>query len=182
MIFMKALIVVDMLNELIYGNDEQRLIDVSQRDRLVSNIKKIAELARKKSVPIIYSNLALRKSDQIIKLIGECCMKGSRGAEVIPELKPAKKDFVSEKKGYDGFFGSNLEKILKKLKVKEIYLAGTQTDCCVRETGVGAVHRGFKVSIIEDCCATNRPLGHEAALSFARGCIGDVIKSKDLKW
>src|SRR3989344_2603197 len=176
---MKALIVVDMLNEFIYGSGEQRLIDESQRAELVSNIKKVVQLARKKKIPVIYSNLALRKNDKIIGVIGECAMKGTNGAQVISELKPENGDYVSEKRGYDGFFGSNLEKILKKLKVKEVYLVGTQTDCCVRETGVGAVHLGFKVFIIEDCCATNRQLGQEAALGFARGGIGEVVKSDE---
>lgn len=178
----KAVIVIDMLNEFIYGNKNKLLINLNQRKKLISNIKKVISLAHKKNIPIIYSNLVLTGNEPITKVIGNCCIKGTEGAEIIPELKPTKKDYISEKKGYDGFFKSNLEKLLRKLKVKEIYLVGIQTDCCVRETGVTAAHLGFDVFVIEDCCATNRPLGQKAALIFTKGAIGEVVKSNNLKW
>lgn len=111
----KALIIIDMLYEFIYGNEEQRLINPNQIKKLISNIKKVIDVAHKKTIPVIYSNLALSKSDAITKVIGDCCIKGTKGAEIIPELQPTKKDYVSEKRGYDGFFKSNLLKIVAQL-------------------------------------------------------------------
>lgn len=179
---MKALLVMDMVKEYIYG--EKPLIPTEHRERLISNIKKVIELAHEKNMPVIYVNSAFTEDDPILKIIGHRshAMKGTEGAKIIPELTPAKKDYILEKRGYDGFWKSDLEDLLKKLKITDIYLTGQQTDCCIRETGVTAAHLGYKVFVIEDCCSTNRDLGQESAIRFMRTCVGKIIKSDDLSW
>jgi len=179
---MKTLLVMDMVKEYIYG--EKPLIPIENREKLISNVKRVINLAHEKNMPVIYVNSAFTKNDSILKIIGHRlqAMKGTEGAQIIPELKPIKKDYVVEKRGYDGFWKSNLEKTLKKLKVNDIYLTGQQTDCCIRETGVTAAHLGYKVFVIEDCCDTSRELGQEAAIRFMKTCVGNIIKSNNLEW
>lgn len=179
---MKALIVVDMLNEFIHGNEEQMLIQPEDVETLVSKCKEAIDLAHEKSIPVVYSNLILTKDNPIIRITGECVMKGTNGAEVIPELAPTKEDIVSEKSGYDGFWKSNLENTLKKLNIKEVYLIGTQTDCCIRETGVTAAHMGFDVFVIDDCCKTSTENKHKTAIEFFEAAIGKTIKLEDVNW
>lgn len=176
----KALLILDMVNGYVYG--EKPLVRVEKRTELIENIRRVVKVARLKKVPVIYVNSAFRKSDPILRVIGQRsqAIEGTKESEVIPELIPKKEDFVVEKRGYDGFWKSNLEKLLKKLKVEEIFLCGEQTDCCVRETAVTAAHLGYKVFVIEDCCDTSRELGHETALKFVKSCAGMVINSKDL--
>jgi nicotinamidase-related amidase len=116
-----------------------------------------------------------------VKIVGEHAMKGTKGAQIIPELKPAQKDKVVAKISYDGFYKTRLEKILKQLKVNTVFLTGIQTDCCVRETAVSAAYRGFNVYIIEDCCQSKRPGGHKTAIHFMKTCVGKVIKLSTFK-
>lgn len=179
---MKTLLVVDMVNEYVYG--ERPLIHIEKRKELISKIKNVINLAHQKEIPVIYVNSAFRKNDPIMKVIGHRpqAMKGTKEAEVIPELKSQPQDIVLEKRGYDGFWKSGLKKKLKELKIHDIYLAGEQTDCCVRETGVTAAQLGYNVFIIEDCCDTNRELGQESAIRFMKTCVGKIIDSKNLSW
>lgn len=176
----KALLVMDMVNEYVYGG--RPLIRVAKRRQLIANIQSAIRWARKKKIPIIYINSAFRKNDPILNVIGHRAqaMKGSNGAQIITELVPEKRDYLLEKRGYDGFWKSGLDKLLKKLNVQEIHLAGQQTDCCVRETGVTAVHLGYKVFILGDCCDTNRPMGQQSALRFMKTCVGKIITLKNL--
>lgn len=178
----KALLVMDMVNVYVYG--DRPLLPEKERPKIITNIRKAIDLARKKKIPVIYINSAFRKSDPILKIIGHRiqAMAGSEDAKVIPELKPQPGDYILEKRGYDGFWKSGLEKLLKKLKVSEIYLTGCQTDCCIRETGVTAAHLGYKVFILEDCCQTSREMGQEAAIRFMKTCVGRVITLKELSW
>lgn len=173
---------MDMVNEYIYG--EKPLINAEKRGELISKIKYVTNLAHQKEIPVIYINSAFRKGDPIMKVIGHRpqAMKGTKGAELIPELKPLQKDIVLEKRGYDGFWKSGLEKKLKELNVQDVYLAGEQTDCCVRETGVTAAHLGYNVFVIGDCCDTNRDIGQESAIRFIRACVGKIVDSKNLVW
>jgi len=179
---MKALLVMDMVKEYIYG--EQPLIPIEEREELISNIRKVINLAHEKDMPVIYVNSAFTEDDPILKVIGHRpqAMKGTEGAQIIPELKLTEKDHILEKRGYDGFWKSGLEDLLKKLNINDIYLTGQQTDCCIRETGVTAAHLDFNVFIIEDCCSTNRELGQETAIRFMRTCVGKIINSDDLGW
>lgn len=179
---MKALLIMDMVNEYIYG--EKPLINTEKRGELISNIKYVVDLAHKKEIPVIYVNSAFRKRDKIMKVIGHRpqAIKGTKGAETISELKPIPQDIVLEKRGYDGFWKSGLKKKLNELNVQDIYLAGEQTDCCIRETGVTAAHLGFNVFIIEDCCDTNRELWQESAIKFIRACVGKIANSKNIVW
>ncbi|MCL5442489.1 MAG: cysteine hydrolase, partial [Candidatus Marsarchaeota archaeon] len=109
-------------------------------------------------------------------------MKGTKGAQTIAELEPTSKDYALEKRGYDGFWKSGLDELLKKLNISDIYLTGQQTDCCVRETGVTAAQIGFNVFVIEDCCFTRGWLRQEVAIRFMKACVGKIINSDDLKW
>ena len=179
---MKALLVMDMINEYIYG--KKPLINIKKRNKLISNIKRVIDLAHKKRIHIIYVNSAFRKNDPILKVIGhrQQAIEGKAGTKIIEQLKPKKDNFILKKRGYDGFWKSNLNKLLKKLKIKEVYLVGQQTDCCIRETGVTAAHLGYKVYIIEDCCNTNRELGQKSTIRFMRTCVGKVIKAKDINF
>ena len=65
---MKALLVMDMVNEYIYG--KRPLINIKKRPKLISNIKKVIGVFHKKKIPVIYVNSAFRKDDPILKVIG----------------------------------------------------------------------------------------------------------------
>jgi nicotinamidase-related amidase len=175
---------MDMVNGYIYG--PRPLVKREHRRALINNIKRIVSLAHVKRVPVIYVNSAFEKGNPILNVIGYYPqpMKGTKEAQTIPALKPGRKDYVIGKIAYDGFWGSELHKLLKKLKAKEIYLTGQQTDCCVRETGVTAAQLGYKVYVIEDCCDSAREEGaaHKSAIRFMSTCVGDITDSKKLDW
>lgn len=177
----KALIVMDMIKVYIYG--EKPLIPVEARSNLIANIKKAINLAHSKSIPVIYVNLALRKIDPIYKLINyqEQAMEGGKNIKIIDELKPKPQDYILKKRGYDAFWKSSLQTLLKKLKIRNIFLTGCQTDACVRETAVTAAHLGYCVYVLEDCCQTSREFGQMAALRFMRTCAArEIITLRDL--
>ena len=165
---MEALLVLDMVKDYVYG--ERPLVAVDERERLIGNIKQVIEAAHKKGIPVIYVNSAFTENDPIFKFIGHSAhrrqsMKGTDGALTIEELAPEKSDHILG--------------LLKELKITDIYLVGEQTDCCVRETGVDAVHRGYNVFMIKDCCSTSRPLGQESSIIFVERCVGRIVDASD---
>lgn len=107
-------------------------------------------------------------------------MKKATDANIISELSPLKKDIVLYKKGFDGFWKSGLYELLKKMKIKQLYLTGCQTDCCVRETAVTGAHLGYDIYVISDCCEANREFGQIAAMRFFGICTRAVITTNEL--
>ncbi|KKQ01805.1 MAG: Isochorismatase hydrolase [Candidatus Roizmanbacteria bacterium GW2011_GWA2_36_23] len=179
----KALLVLDMINVYIYG--DKPLIPIETRSLIVSNIKQAIKSARKNHIPIIYVNSAFRYTDPIfVKYINyrDQAIEGSPESDNIKELQPLKGDYILKKRGYDGFWESGLEKLLKDIKITQVFLTGCQTDCCVRETAVTAAHLGYDVYILQDCCQTSREFGQIAALRFMKTCVKGFLTVDKLKW
>ena len=68
---------------------------------------------------------------------------GTHGAEIIEELKPGQEDLVVKKRRYSGFFGTDLDLLLRELEIKKIYIVGILTNICVFFTAVDASVRGY---------------------------------------
>jgi nicotinamidase-related amidase len=146
----KAVILIDMLNDFVTGG-----LRSDRAASTVPNLKRLVEVARKHNVPVIYSNDAHYPQDvEVVGKWGKHAIKGTRGAEVVPELKPASGDFVVEKRAYSGFFETGLDSLLRSLYegdgVKIVILGGLHTNICVRHTAADAFFRGYKIVIAKD--------------------------------
>src|SRR3990170_7795303 len=145
-----AVIIVDMLNDFVTGK-----LEVDRAKHIIPNIKRLIEAARKNAVPVIYSNDAHYPQDvEVTRKWGKHAIKGTKGAEVIPELKPDKKDYVVEKRTYSGFYETGLDPLLRSLYggegVKTVVLCGLHTHICVRHTAADAFFRGYGIIVTSD--------------------------------
>jgi nicotinamidase-related amidase len=146
----KAIIIIDMLNDFVTG-----ALEVKRAKRVIPNLQRLVEAARKSNVPVIYSNDAHYPQDvEVTRKWGKHAIKGTKGAEVIPELKPAEKDYAVEKRTYSGFYETGLDPLLRSLYngegVKTLVLGGLHTHICVRHTAADAFFRGYRIIIAKD--------------------------------
>jgi nicotinamidase-related amidase len=80
--------------------------------------------------------------------------KGTWGAEIVDDLKPASDDIVVEgKRGLCGFASTNLDFILRSRGITNIALGGFLTNCCVESTMRSGYERGYNVITLKDCTA-----------------------------
>jgi nicotinamidase-related amidase len=162
----KAVIIIDMLNDFVTGD-----LRCERADRIIPNLKKLIEAARKHKVPVIYSNDAHFPEDaEIVQKWGKHAIKGTKGAEVIPQLKPMEKDYIVEKRTYSGFYETGLDLLLRSLYrgegVKTVILAGLHTHMCVRHTAADAFFRGYKIIIAKDGVEAFTQEDHEQGLKY----------------
>lgn len=165
-----ALLVIDMQHDFVDPSGVYPCVDASTK---VLAIKKLADLARATGVPVIYTKEVHRvqKVDFGRELDGGRlfhCLEGTLGAEIVEELSPHESDYVVEKRRLSGFFGTDLEMLLRGLGVATLYLTGAATDICVHYTAVDAYQHGFSVRIVEDCVAGTSKAAHEASLSLLK--------------
>ena len=90
-----AVLVIDMLNDFVTG---ELKCDTAQE--IIPNISTLLNAARKYDWPVVYCNDAHLQCDSELKKWGPHAMKGTKGAEVIPEFKPTSKDYIIEKRTY----------------------------------------------------------------------------------
>jgi nicotinamidase-related amidase len=91
---------------------------------------------------------------------------GSWGHALVDELAPS--DLAVEKLGYDAFWNSRLEWVLRKAGVRRLLVAGIVTNGGVASTVRGAHVREFEVTLLEDGCAAFSEALHQAAVAGMR--------------
>jgi nicotinamidase-related amidase len=175
----KAIIIIDMLNDFVTG-----ALEVKRAKRVIPNLQRLVEAARKSNVPVIYSNDAHYPQDvEVTRKWGKHAIKGTKGAEVIPELKPAEKDYVVEKRTYSGFYETGLDPLLRSLYngegVKTLVLGGLHTHICVRHTAADAFFRGYKIIIASDGVEAFTQEDHEQGLKYLEYVYNAKIMTVD---
>ena len=73
-------------------------------------------------------------------------------------------DYLIQKRRYSAFYGTDLEILLRGLKVDTLILTGGLTDVCVHYTFVDAHQGDYFCRVIEDCVAGSSIEAHDAAL------------------
>ena len=136
----KALVVIDVQN-IFFANENYQPYKAGE---IVENINGLIKNARENDVPIIF----IRHED------AEYMQFESSAWQIYEKLDVSETDFFVEKKTPDSFFETNLQELLGKEKIDEIYLCGLQTDYCVDTTCRSAFGRKIKAFLIEDAHST----------------------------
>ncbi|MEI8144518.1 MAG: isochorismatase family cysteine hydrolase [Alphaproteobacteria bacterium] len=106
-------------------------------------------------------------------------IEGAPITEVVPELKPRPGDFTVFKHRYSPFDNTDLELLLRNLKVDTLVIGGVNTNNCVLCSCFDAFNRDYRVVVMEDVCASmNGPDYHEAALKLIGAALGWVVPSR----
>lgn len=173
---MKALIVIDMLNDFVDGV----LANAEHAGRIVPQIRALIDHARaREDWLVVYSNDAHRADDREIGIWGKHAMAGTAGAQVIDALAPvgAAREIVSPKRFYGAFDDTGLGETLAGYGVREVVLTGQHTHCCVRHTAYGAFTRGLGITVVSDATCVFPGVDQEAALDYLRTIYGAEIAS-----
>ncbi|MCY0851243.1 MAG: cysteine hydrolase [Thermoplasma acidophilum] len=143
-----ALVVVDMVNEFIHGR-----LATPEAMKTVGPARKVIETFRRSGLPVVYVNDSHYPDDPEIRIWGRHSMKGDDGSEVIDEIRPSAGDYVLEKHAYSGFYGTNLDMILRAHGIDTVVLIGLDADICVRHTAADALYRNYRIIVVEDAVA-----------------------------
>ncbi len=160
-----ALLIIDLQADVFIGG----ALTLAGTDELLPKAKQTLAATRQAGLPIIHTKEVHRKEmvDFGRELDGAepvHCLETWPGTEIHPELAPIDGEFVISKRRYSCFFGTDLEILLKGLKVDTLILIGTMTNVCVHYTAADAHQRDYHLHVIEDCCAGSDWDAHWSAL------------------
>ncbi|KAI0179010.1 Isochorismatase hydrolase [Hypoxylon sp. FL1284] len=98
----------------------------------------------------------------------------------LQDLSSADTDIFCNKNRISGLWNSDtpLAKALTAEGNRSLLFAGVNTDQCVLGTLADAYFRGWDCIMVEDCCATNTPGGHDVTIYNTAKEYGFVIDSK----
>jgi nicotinamidase-related amidase len=160
------------------------------RERALPAMKRLVDGGRSRGVEIVYTVIeALTRDgrDRSLdhKLSNILVPRGSRLARVIDDVAPADDDIVLPKTSSGVFNSTNLDYVLRNLRIENVIVAGFVTDQCVDMAVRDGADRGSYMVCAEDACAAYSGDRHAAALrAFGGYCrvqtvdevLGDILQ------
>ena len=132
-----ALLVIDVQTDVVR--------QAHQRNAVIAKVATLVDRARQQQVPIVW----VQHSDD------DNLIRGSDNWQIVPELHPAEREPLVEKRFGDAFEDTELETVLSGLGVGRVLIAGAATDECVRCTLHGALVRGYDTILVKDAHTTS---------------------------
>jgi ureidoacrylate peracid hydrolase len=149
----------------------------------------LANAARAKGIPVIWTKIALRPDyadgglmiHEIRPGLKEAggIKAGTDDAALISEAVVAPEDFVVDKPRNSAFFSSNLESLLHALDVRCLMMGGVTTSMCVESTARDAGQRDYRTFVVRDACGDFAQARHDAALDAIAFGFGRVISHNE---
>jgi len=111
------------------------------------------------------------------------CIEGSPESEVHAELAALPGEKVVLKHRYSAFYNTDLETVLRCLKVEDVVIAGVMSNMCCESTARDAYHRDYRVFFLADGTGSINEEMHLATLlnvafGFAYVTTGDAIAAE----
>jgi nicotinamidase-related amidase len=184
-----ALIVVDMQNIWVHPRGTRYL---PMSEDIVPRIQELLRFCRSRGVPIIYLHTTKRKDLADAGIFADIKpqthdaddewsnFEGSPGAEIYEPVKPAQADILVKKFRYSGFYGTQLENLLRALGRDTIAVTGVATNVCCDSTARDGAMRDFKVLFLSDCNASFSQEEQDATLKNFDKHFGVVMDSQTL--
>jgi len=191
-----ALVVVDMQRGFL---DPGEAMEVPPARDTVAAIQSLLALFRGKRLPVVFTEFVY--SEEVPLLVGRLhpehqpakpgaprgfglpsssCLEGTPSADTVPDLAPRPGELVVRKRGYDAFAGTALDLALRVRNVTSLVVAGTMTDICVLATVIGAFHREYRVTVVEDGVSTLWPEMQRATLDIIGRAYGRIATAKEI--
>jgi nicotinamidase-related amidase len=127
----------------------------------VDTTAKVLAAVRRHRVLIIHVGLAWRPGSPEMNVTAplfanaaERSVEGSWGSEFYSPVAPGPGELVIYKRGVSALAGTELDRLLRLRDVNTLVLTGVATQFAVEGTAREAVDRGYRVLVLEDCCAS----------------------------
>ena len=116
---------------------------------ILPTVKRLMETFRQANRPVIFTR-HVHHPDNIDSGIMQwwwqgMCIEGSPESEIHPQLAPARNEKVVLKHRYSAFYNTDLETILRCLKVEDLVITGIMTNMCCESTARDAYFRDYRV-------------------------------------
>jgi nicotinamidase-related amidase len=162
-----AILVVDMLKDNLKETSKNPYY--GEGKAIIPNLQRLIGEGREKGFPVVFACDSFLEGDFIFRgRMKVHSLRGTRGAEVIDDLKPEPKDIILPKRRFSAFFKTDLDQTLRMLGVDTIVVTGMTTEVCVLMTIMDGLSHDFSAILIEDCTASRNREFHQRCLSLYR--------------
>ncbi len=180
-----VLLIIDMQNDFVRPDAP---MVVPTAETIIPKIQEVLQFFRASRLPVIYVIREHREdaSDVEIPRIERFKRRpygitGTKGAEIVDELKPLVGETVLSKKRFSAFFMTELPLILQKIRPEYVVIAGVQTPNCIRQTAVDSLSHDFNTIVVSDATAAATSEVHRANLADMKRLGIRILTANQMK-
>ena len=160
----------------------------SEKSKVLGNLGKAIEAARRAAMPIIYVVVQFREGYPEVspKNVLFSGIKGTGrfletnpNSRICDELRPQSGDVIVSKKRISAFSGSDLEVVLRSRAIDTLVLTGVSSLGVVESTARAAFDMDYRLFVIGDCCSDRDPEANEIATTHLLSRISTVCSTDD---
>lgn len=154
----------------------------------IEHTQAVLKATREKGILVIYVNASHRpgypeiatKPFPMASHLVEAgvLVRGTRGAEVLDQLKPRADEIVIYNYSTSGFCYTELDIILRNKGMTDLVLSGLATNWVVESTARDGANRGYFICTLKDCCNSSSDEMHNWALTNILPSLGVVLDSE----
>ncbi len=154
---------------------------------IIPMVKRLIDAFRRAARPVIFTRHVHHPGDLDSGIMGWWwegkCLEDSPESEINPVLEPMPGEKVVFKHRYSAFYNTDLETVLRCLKVEDIVVSGTMTNMCCESTARDAYYRDYRVFFPADGTGSINEEMHVASLlnlafGFAYVTTTDAISAQ----
>jgi ureidoacrylate peracid hydrolase len=170
-----VLLIIDVQNYCVGAEvGKTEYIRQSLRDTVLPNIRRLQAACRSGGIEVMYSaieNMTRDGRDRSLdyKISGIDVPRGLWEAQVLDEIAPLDDEMIFRKTSSSVFISTNIDYVLRNLRVRSLIVAGLLTDQCVESAVRDACDLGYLVTLVSDACTTASAERHEQSLLGIRG-------------
>lgn len=151
---------------------------------IIPTVKRLMDSFRRAGRPVIFTQHVHHPGDLDSGIMGWWwegkCLEGSPESEIHPDLAPKPGEKIVLKHRYSAFYNTDLETVLRCLKVEDIVVSGIMTNMCCESTARDAYYRDYRVFFPADGTGSISEEMHLASLlnlafGFAYVTTADAI-------
>jgi nicotinamidase-related amidase len=135
---------------------------------ILPTLKRLIDAFRKAGRPVIYTRHVHhpnRLDAGIMEWWWEgMCLEGSPESEVQSDIAPMSNEKVILKHRYSAFYNTDLETVLRCLKIEDLVISGIMTNLCCESTARDAYYRDYNVFFLADGTGSINEEMHVASL------------------
>ena len=168
-------------------------VPAARAEAVLESAETLVTRARAAGYPILHVTTAYRDTDEVLanpkwretetasensrESISEHNREGSRGVEIMPQLREEDDVYLLPKKRYSPFLHTDLEFVLRTRGIERLVIAGVNTNTCVQCTCFEATNRDLNVVVVEECVdSMDGEEFHQLGLRNINQALGTVVQ------
>ncbi|MGF7060837.1 cysteine hydrolase family protein [Brassicibacter mesophilus] len=162
-----AILVIDMLNDFA---DPKGALYCEGTTKITPTLQRIFKWVRARNaegnddVQLVHIQEAHRENDADFKVRPVHAVKGTWGSDFVEALRPAKGEYIVQKRRHSAFAHTDLDLYLREENIDTVVVTGTWTNVCVRSSASDALYNAYKVITLSDAVHSKTDELHENGL------------------